>query len=110
VKAIRALALLAVLGFAAAGCGATKKIVVNVRTTPLRHIMIHGSTATIPNVPTDARIKCRGWRGRAVRVPPRGSTANVGGGKAMPGGTSSSENMQLTHQENGSLIVVCTSH
>lgn len=30
--------------------------------------------------------------------------------KATPGGPSSGENMQLTHQENGSLTVVCTFH
>lgn len=33
-KVTLALALLAVLGFATAGCGATKKIVVTVQTTP----------------------------------------------------------------------------
>jgi hypothetical protein len=101
--------LLVVLGSAVTGCGATKKIVVDVRTTPLRTVKVLGATATIPNVPTGTRILCRGWK-RAVKVPPPGSEANVGQGKATPSGkASSSKSMQLTHLENGSVTVTCGS-
>jgi hypothetical protein len=109
VKALLTWTLLVVLGFAVTGCGATKKIVVNVRTTPLRTVKVLGSTATIPNVPTGTRIICRGWQ-RAVKVPPPGSEANVGEGIMTPNGTgSSSKSMKLTHLENGSVTVTCSS-
>ena len=118
-KAILALVLLAVLGFAAAGCGATKKIVVTVQTNSLaakiaddtRTITVDGSvTTTIPNVLTGTRIKCKGWPGRGVKVPPPGSGADVGEGRATVNGTApTSHDMQLTHQEDGSITVFCTS-
>jgi hypothetical protein len=98
---------LLVVAVAAAGCGATKRIVVNVRTTPARAIVVDGPTTTISNVQTGMRIRCRGWR-QSVKVPPPGSTANAGEGKATPNGTSSSKNMQLTHLANGSITVSCT--
>jgi len=120
VKAILALVLLAVLGFAAAGCGATKKVVVSVQTNSLaakiayqyaRTITVDGSvTTTIPNVLTGTRIKCKGWPGRGVKVPPPGSGADVGEGRATVNGTApTSHDMQLTHQEDGSITVFCTS-
>jgi hypothetical protein len=119
VRAILALAVLALLGLVAAGCGATKKIVVTVKTNSLateianneaRTITVVGSeTTTIPNVQTGTRIECKGWPGRGVKVPPRGSEANVGEGKATPNGTTTSHGVQLTHLENGSLTVSCTS-
>jgi hypothetical protein len=114
VKAILALALLALLGFAA-GCGATKKIVVRVQTGSVsnneaRTITVAGSaTTTIPNVQTGTRIKCKGWPGRGVKAPAPGTTANVGGGKATPGGAQTSHSVQLTRLANGSLTVICTS-
>jgi hypothetical protein len=109
VRPLLTLTLLAVLGSAVTGCGATKKVVVNVRTTPLRTVKVLGSTATIPNVPTGTRIICRGWK-RAVKVPPPGSEANVGQGRATPSGkASSSKSMQLTHLPNGSVTVTCSS-
>ena len=118
-KATLALVLLVVLGFAAAGCGATKKIVVTVQTNSLaakiaddtRTITVDGSTTTtIPNVATGTRIECRGWPGRAVKVPPPGTGADVGGGKATANGTAStSHDMQLTHGMDGSVTVFCTS-
>jgi hypothetical protein len=119
VKVILSLALLALLGFAAAGCGASKKIVVKMRTNSLateianneaRTITVVGSaTTTIPNVKTGTRIVCQGWPGRGVKVPPRGSEANVGEGRASPNGTSRSHRVQLAHLENGSLTVSCSS-
>jgi hypothetical protein len=118
VKAVLALSLLALLGFAA-GCGATKKIVVRVHTGSLsteiannetRTITVAGSaTTTIPNVQTGTRIKCKGWPGRGVKAPAPGTTANVGGGKATPGGAQTSHSVQLTRLANGSLTVLCTS-
>jgi hypothetical protein len=120
VRAIPALVSLTVLGLAATGCGATKKVVVNVQTDSLaakiateytRTITVDGSTTTtIPNVATGARIRCKGWPGRAVRVPPPGSAADVGEGKATANGTAStSHEMQLTHLADGSVTVFCTS-
>jgi hypothetical protein len=119
VKAILALALLALLGFLAAGCGATKKIVVKVETSspsttiadvgPGTITVVGSATTTIPNVTTGTRIKCKGWPGRGVKVPPPGTQANVGGGKATPNGTLKSHVVQLTHLANGSLTVSCTS-
>jgi hypothetical protein len=118
VKAILSLALLALLGFAA-GCGASKKIVVTVQTGSVsiqianngtRTITVAGSaTTTIPNVQTGTRIKCKGWPGRGVKAPAPGTTANVGGGKVTPGGAQTSHNVQLTRLANGSLTVLCTS-
>jgi hypothetical protein len=118
-RVIPALVLLTVLGLAAAGCGATKRIVVNVQTNSLatkianqypRTITVVGSaTTTIPNVPRGTRIKCKRWPGRAVVVPPLGSAADVGEGKATVNGTSpTSHEMQLTHREDGSVTAFCT--
>jgi hypothetical protein len=116
-KPLLALALLAVLGFAAAGCGSAKKAVsggpryIHVVTLHKKagsgSITVMGTT-TIPNVATGARIKCKGWPGRGVKVPAPGGEADAGGGTATPSGTgSSSRNMRLTHLENGSVTVAC---
>jgi hypothetical protein len=116
-KPILALALLAVLGFAVAGCGSSKKAdsgqyqysVTLYEKAGSGPITVTGTT-TIANVKTGTRIKCKGWPGRGVKVPPPGSAANVGEGEVTPSGTThSSRGMQLTHQENGSLTVSCTS-
>lgn len=118
-KLLLALALLAVLGFAVAGCGSAKKAVsggpryIHVVTLHKKAgsglIITVTGTLTIPNVKAGTRIKCKGWPGRGVKVPPPGSEANVGGGTATPSGTgSSSRNMKLTHLENGSVTVSCT--
>ena len=123
-KAILVLALLAVLGFAVTSCGATKKVVVQVQTSPqptmkvvvtptgpVHHRTITVvNTVTVANVKAGTRIKCKGWSGRGVKVPPAGSEANVGGGTAKPNGVPpTSHQMRLNHSENGSLTVVCTS-
>ena len=65
-------------------------------------------TVTIPHLLPFHRVKCYGWPGRGVQVPPRGGTANVGRGKATPSGRSSSKSMQVTHLEDGSVIVSAT--
>jgi hypothetical protein len=117
VKAILALALLAVLGFTVAGCGATKKIEAKGSLTAVAIPNAHAShtitvvgTTTIPNVKSGTRIKCKGWLGHGVKVPPIGGEANVGGGIAAPNGVPpTSHQMRLNHSENGSLTVVCTS-
>lgn len=120
-KTILGLVVLAALGFAGAGCGATKKIVVTVSTSSLpakiaaaktRTITVVGSTTTaFPNVVSGTTIKCKGWPGRGVKVPPPGSEANVGVGKATPNGTAPpSHGMQVTHLRDGSVTVVCTSN
>jgi hypothetical protein len=125
VKAIFVLALPAVLGFATAGCSATKKIDMQVRNMPIpsrvvevtsldgRTITVFGSGATISNVKADTRIKCKGWVGEGVKIPRRGSAANVGqasnaGQISAVHGPSSSLEMKLTHLWNGSVRVVCT--
>lgn len=119
-KATLALALLAVLGVAVAGCGATKRIVVKVDTNSLAAkigsesagtiTVVGAPITTIPKVKTGSRIKCTGWPGRGVKVPPRGSAADVGEGKATVNGTEpTSHDMQLTHLKDGSVTVLCTS-
>ena len=123
VKAILALALLGVLGLAAAGCGATKKIVVQVSTKPSAFqvgVAYKGTitvvrTATIPNVKTGTHIKCKGWPalGRGVLVPAAGSRGeivrevlNIAGEPPPP--ASSETVMRLRHLEKGSVTVSCT--
>jgi hypothetical protein len=118
VKAILALALLALLGFGVAACGATTKIDVKVNTNSLateiangeaRTITVAGSaTTTIPNVKTGTRISCNGWPERGVRAPPPGTVAYVGGGEATPSGTKTSHRVELRRLENGSLTVSCS--
>ena len=116
-KAILVLALLAVLGFTVAGCGATKKIAAKGSLTAVAipnangpHTITVVGTTTIPNVKAGTRIKCKGWLGHGVKVPRMGSEANVGGGTAAPNGVPpTSHQMRLNHSENGSLTVVCTS-
>jgi hypothetical protein len=113
VKRLVALALLAALGFAVAGCGSSQKpisggpnVVTLSKKAESHPVQING-TVTIPHLLPFHRVKCYGWPGRGVEVPPRGGTANVGRGKATPSGKSSSKSMQVTHLENGSVIVSC---
>ena len=110
-KVILALALLAVLGFTVAGCGATKKrtVVHNdgqaLRSSP---ITVTGTT-TVPNVATGTLIHCRG--GPSAKVPRRGGAVAAGEDKlsevGAPAPTSSSGEIQLEHQMNGSVTVRC---
>jgi hypothetical protein len=111
VKVATTLALLAVLGFAIAGCGATKKkIVVYDRVGPVNPIQVTGTgTTTIPNVKTGRPILCQGWKGPGVKVPPPGSSASDSESENSQAGTvpSSSKQIQLEHLPNGSLTVSC---
>jgi hypothetical protein len=127
-KPTLALVMLAVLGFAFAGCGATKKAVVTVggpmkhfgtatvdsiassdRMTTVHQFIVAGSV-TIRNVKTGTQVACRGWHRHGVRVPPRGQ-ALVGFASAMaiPGKTSQAlDRMSLKHRRDGSIAVSCT--
>jgi hypothetical protein len=106
VKSTVALALLAVLGFTVAGCGATKKIVSHVDTTPAtlavgKTITVAGpTTTTIANVKSGTRIACKGWDAQLATVPPRGE---ADGGRWSNGGSE----LQMTHLKNESLIASC---
>jgi hypothetical protein len=68
------------LGFAVAGCGSVKKTNSGQYTVTLRRevpsgpITVTGSATTaILNVKTDTHIRCKGWMGRDMRVPVRGT-------------------------------------
>jgi len=112
VKAVLALAWLAVLSFTVAGCGGTRKVAVKgipMGVPPPPTVTVAGTT-TIRNAVSVLHVKCQGWPGRGVRIPPPGSDGNVGGGTVTPNGTATtSHQMQLHHSENGSLTVVCMS-
>jgi hypothetical protein len=132
VKAILTLVLLAVLGFTVAGCGATKKAgvtaggpvphhgpccgftsVVRSGSATGTHRLIIAGTQTIPNVKTGTLISCRGWNGRFVRVPQRGSSLEVGGGllwmiTRRETKSSASVRMSLRHLGNGAIMVSCS--
>lgn len=122
------LVLFAVLGFAVAGCGATKKATVTVG-GPMKHsttatvdsiassdgmttshqFVVAGSV-TIRNVKTGTQVACKGWHAQGVRVPPRGQ-AVVGFASAMaiPGKKSQAlDQMSLRHRRDGSIAVSCT--
>jgi hypothetical protein len=66
VKAVLALVLLAVLGSAVAGCGATKERVLGrgekvVLNPDWRTITVRGSEAGLQHVATGRLVTCRGW-------------------------------------------------
>jgi hypothetical protein len=125
-KPTLALAVLAVLGLAVAGCGATKKAAVTLggpvkhsgsgtvntivrsdRMTAAHRFIVAGSV-TIKNVKTGTQVACKGWQG--VSVPPRGQ-AVVGFASAMatPGKKSQAlDQMSLRHRQDGSIAVSCT--
>ena len=109
VRSIFALVLLAVLGFSVAGCGATKKIVLHVDTTPATPVfgqtitVVGPTTTTIANVKTGTRIGCKDWDAQVATVPRRGDSDGVREGGP---GTTSSE-LQMTHLENGSVTAAC---
>jgi len=116
VKAIVALALLAVLGLSVAGCGGTKTDDVGQRLIRLRDsltLRVSDRHVTIPNVRTGTRVLCKGWEGKAVVVPRRGRAVDVGQSVIVLPGTKpseahGSEQLSLTHYRNGSLAVNCT--
>ena len=123
-KPILVLALLAVLGFAAAGCGSGKKTnsgqyqytVTLHKNVPSGTITVTGpATTAILNVKTGTHIRCKGWTGKDIRVPRLGSGLTVGESVKLPGtpvklpGTPVKETdvMFLTHRENGAITVAC---
>jgi hypothetical protein len=117
VKPFVALALLAGVGFAATGCGATKKVVIVTNGGPIvragppettRTLAISG-TVTVPDVKTGTRVSCKGWGGQGVRVPPRGeSLEGFAARLAIPGKKSvAADQMSLQHRQNGSIAVTC---
>ncbi len=113
-RPILALALLAVLGFAGAGCGATKTIVVNVETNSLatkianRHTGTTGTitvvaptTTTVSNVKPDTQIRCKAGSGASVlAVSLVASRWRQAAGTS--GNGSSSVSMKLTPLHDGS--------
>jgi hypothetical protein len=116
VKPFLALALFAVLGLAAAGCGGTKEvIVVEVRTAPATPEYSGSSptsTWTFPNVHTGAFVTCEGGPRRAeVAVPPLGETVNAAESTVTghKGKTAGSMSMQISvkHLSDGSISVTC---
>ena len=113
-RPILALALLAVLGFAATGCGATKKIVVHVDTNAatnpqMRTITVRGSAATLQRVATGRLVTCHGWpAGEAAQVPGSGSveveTSQAGTAGSPP---SPLRDIVVTRFHDGSVSVTC---
>ncbi len=108
------LALLAVLAFAAAGCGGTKEIiVVQVRTSPATPEYSGSSpttTWTFQNVHTGAFVTCEGGNRRAeVGVPPLGEAVHASETTRVPGGSKAGESMRVfvRHLEDGSITVSC---
>ncbi len=90
-KAILALVLLGAVGFALAGCGSGAKADSGPTTVT--------GTKTI-SVKTGTPIRCKG--GAGASVPPTGQ-AVVGSGD----GRSSSSKVQVTHRQDGSVVVSC---
>ena len=115
-KPILVLALLAVLGFAAAGCGSGKKTnsgqyqytVTLHKNVPSGPITVTGTATTaISNVKTGTHIRCKGWTGKDMRVPRLGSSLTRGESVKLSGSVAETELLSLTHRENGSITVSC---
>jgi hypothetical protein len=127
-KPTLALAVLAVLGLAVAGCGATKKAAVTLggpvkhsgsgtvnsivrsgRMTAAHRFIVAGSV-TIKNVKTGTQVACKGWHGQGVSVPPRGqAVVGLASATAIPGKKSQAlDQMSLRHRQDGSIAVSCT--
>ena len=88
-KPLLTTALLAILGFAVAGCGATKKIVTLT------------GTVTLPNVKSGTLVTCKG--GPVILVPAHG----LGIGQVTILTRKNSPEIQLTHLQNGSVTASC---
>jgi hypothetical protein len=110
VKAVLALALFAVLGFAVAGCGSAKKIVAvrTVSTTEgpgvvhpiMNPITVVGLSATIPNVPPGRQIACKTLPGISVTAPATRTSVIA---------RSRGKELRLGRLANGSIRVSCPS-
>jgi hypothetical protein len=109
-----ALALLAVLGFAA-GCGSAKKagpttiVELTLGSVPVSgSITVTTGVTTIPSVKTGIRVTCKGWKGPGVKVPPLGGSVGAGHAQVIPGKKSSgAQQMSVTHRMDGSATVSC---
>jgi hypothetical protein len=108
VKPTLALALLAVLGFTAAGCGATKKKIVVVQggsvamtRSPGHAIRVSGSTTTIPNVKEGTWIACKSLPRLRLTAPTTGTNVT---------GRSNGKEIRLKRLPNGSIRVSCPTH
>jgi hypothetical protein len=108
-KRILALVLLAVLGFAVAACGSTKKAYVNMGGLGGSAFVVRGTT-TISDVTTRDLVRCQG--GPSANVPTPGGAVAAGTDRLSPTGapssTSSRGEIQLTRLRNGSVTVTCT--
>lgn len=110
-KSIVVLALIAILGFTAAGCGATKKIVVDVQTNTLKaepndyvptiNVRVLGSTAAIAHLKAGTRIECRYLPGIHVTAPAT---------RAAVIARSGAKELRLRRLANGSIRVSCPVH
>ena len=106
-KPILALALLTVLGFTAAACGATKKkVVVNPggpesvqQSTPT--ITVSGKSTLLMNFKAGTRVACKGWSGVQVTVPATGASVI-----ARSRGT---KELRLKRLPDGTIHVSCLS-
>ena len=109
------LVLLVALGLSAAGCGSAHKVVTSAEPAtvtvlgPITHtIRVVESTVTLQNVPTGARIACKGWIGEGLKVPPRGGfAADSEQVSAVQGPASPPREMKLTRLQSGSVTVSC---
>jgi hypothetical protein len=102
-----ALALLAVLGFAA-GCGSAKKAgPTTIVELTLGSVPVSGSI-TVTTGLRRRRPAARPWKGPGVKVPPPGGYVGVGQSQVTPGKKSSgSEQMSVTRHMDGSATVSC---
>jgi hypothetical protein len=120
-KRIVALVVLAVVGFAAAGCAAGHKAasnvitltsIVDVKGQPQKFIV--SGTATIPHVAPGAEIACKGNESNWATVPAglvdySGKTYSVElsqGGRGSDGGRAT--RLQLVRSSNGTVTVKCS--
>jgi hypothetical protein len=114
VKRIRALALLAALGFAA-GCGSGHNAGSGQYTATLHNdrpagpITVTGTATTaISNVKTGTLVRCKD--GMSARVPRIGYSVEAGGMSAGPSSSTRTQRegeIELTHLPDGSITVSC---
>jgi hypothetical protein len=95
VRLISVVALLTALGLAVAGCGSGKAV--------SGSITVAGTT-TISNVDTGTLVTCEDGPGAAVPAVGEGVSGFADG----PPGSSSSGEIQLTRQQDGSVVATCT--
>ena len=120
-KAILALALLAVLGFTVAGCGSAKRAVSTTYELTVTKVPVNASgsitvtgitTTTIPNVAAGTRIICKTRQGMGanVKVPRVGATVSEGQLPLTQLGQEPPPEQQIavTHLTGGSITVSCT--